>query len=161
MSPSLKAVFAWFSKKLDIRPLSKQSLFVTAAVKRTMFETMQKQDGTVEKREIQKLYPKWLMRSSYHELPHYLTTDDTQSPFARIAFYALANAVVRKEVVSPFDLLKPPEGLNADARFVQAYKKRVDEAIDTQSFKQRWQGRALELKKILRRPTSHFGANLG
>lgn len=149
VSPSLKTVFAWFSDKLTVRPLSENALLITANVNRTMHEWSVDENGNRMEREINKLYPKWALRSSYHELPHYMTTDETQSPFARVALYALGNAIGRTRTLSPFDLLAPPIG--ADPRFVTAYKKRVLDALDTRTFKQRWAARAKDLQKTLKK----------
>ena len=135
MGTALRTIFTRYgwkknSKKLSMRPLSKSSLFFSAAVRPRLYEWSYDKDGQKkEKKWFQPLYPKWLLRRSYHELPHYVTTDDHNNPFSRIALYTLTNAVNRKGPVTPEQLVRPPaqddlHGEEAKA----AYAEKLDRA---------------------------------
>jgi hypothetical protein len=120
-------------KELTIRPLSDRSLFVTAAVRKSLYEWQRDEEGQrVKKRFFDPLYPAWTMRRSYHELPHYTTTDDTNNPFSRIALYALANAFNRSghgETPAPMQLIEPPANDAHPPELQAAYRARVSEAL--------------------------------
>lgn len=104
----LWAIFKRFAKKLVIKPLSRTSLFISAPVQKDMWETKKKRDGSTVKERIKQLYPKWTMRHSYHELPHYITADDRQNSFSRMVLYSLTNAVSRDDTPDPLKLIEPP-----------------------------------------------------
>jgi hypothetical protein len=134
MGTALRTLFTRYGwkkdkKDLTVRPLSKSSLFISAAVRPTLYEWHYDDKGArKEKKWFQPLYPKWLLRRSYHELPHYVTTDDNNNPFSRIALYTLANAVNRTQTTDPQELVKPPaqdlHGVEAQA----AYADRIERA---------------------------------
>lgn len=103
--------YAWRKNKkgLSVRPLSNSSLFVQTAARPTLYEWKYDEAGNrTEKKKIDPLYPSWTMRRSYHELPHYLTIDDNNNGFARMALYVMLNALKRTGTPDTMALLKPP-----------------------------------------------------
>jgi hypothetical protein len=121
----LRAVFDWFAKKMKIRDLSAHSALITAPVKKKDKEKRVRDGKTVEK-EIRGMLPKWFPVKSNHELPRYVTEDDSVSPFARMVEYSLANAVTRDRLLTPMELLAPPEG--APAAEAEAYRAKIAKA---------------------------------
>jgi len=141
---SLKEMFISLSGKLTIRPLSDTSLLIAAPVKRNMWVMKKMRDGQEKLQKIQKLYPKWSPRASFHELPHYTTNDDTQNEFASIVTNALTNAIRRDSRLQVMDLLEPaspllPTAANANAMMVneQAYRQRIKNAVHKPSVQAR------------------------
>ncbi|MBI1216809.1 MAG: hypothetical protein GC185_13465 [Alphaproteobacteria bacterium] len=134
MGTALRTVFTRYGwkkdkKELSVRPLSKSSLFLSAAVRPTLYEWKYDEDGQrKEKKWFQPLYPKWLLRRSYHELPHYITTDDNNNPFSRIALYTLTNAVNRTSTPDPAELVKPPAQDIHDEEAKAAYADKIERA---------------------------------
>ncbi|HYD17202.1 MAG TPA: hypothetical protein VEF76_01825 [Patescibacteria group bacterium] len=113
-------------KELTIRPLSDSSVFITTAVRPTLYEWEYGQNGEkLKKKWFQSLYPKWLGRRSYHELPHYVTTDENNNGFAKIVLHALTNAINRDAQVSPLALIAPPD----DAAHHASYRERIENAV--------------------------------
>ncbi len=122
----LRSLFDWFAKKLKIRTLSPNSAIITGPVKKQDKETRM-QDGKPVQKEIKGMLPKWFPFKSNHELPRYVTEDEGVSPFARIVQFSLANAVARDKLLSPLDLLPPPDGtLQAEA---DAYRAKIAKAV--------------------------------
>jgi len=118
------------SRDLSIRPLSETSLFISTAVKPHLQETLVDADNQpTGKKPIAPLYPLWTLRRSYHELPHYLTTDDNSNQFAKIALYALTNAVTRNDSTKVVDLLTPPKNDTFSAAAQAAYRARIEAAM--------------------------------
>lgn len=122
----LKTLFARYARNLTIKPLSKTSLFVSAAVKKQMWE-WRTQAGETWQQKITPLLPSWTLIKSYHELPHYITHDENLSQFAKIAGYALTNATARTERVAPLDLIAPPATVAAQE--AAAYRERIRRAV--------------------------------
>ena len=88
--------------------------------------------GNVVKKAFEPLYPKWTFRRSYHELPHYITTDDNSNQFARIALYALVNAVSRNNAAAtpaPLELISPPSNDAHSLAQQAAYRARIESAL--------------------------------
>ncbi len=128
----LSAIYNKFAKRiankngLVIRPLSDTSVIVNAPVRATDYQWQYDENGNrTEKKYFQLLYPKWLHRRSYHELPHYITRDESNNSFANIAYYALVNAINRKDRIAPLDLLKPAPATAETA----AYQAKIAAAI--------------------------------
>lgn len=110
LTASLKEMFRHYSKKLRIKSLSKVSLHISAPVRGGMREMKKDKEGNWFRKKIDLLYPNWLLRRSYHELPHYVTHEDRHNKFSKIAIYALTNSVQRKErPKNTEDLLQPAE----------------------------------------------------
>jgi hypothetical protein len=131
---ALRTVFtryAWEknTKDLSIRPLSPSSLFVNAAVKADLYEWVSNEKGIRTKRKVNPLFPAWTFSRSYHELPHYITKDDTNNGFSRIALYATVNAVSRTSLVKPLSLLDPPPGDVFSKEDQAAYRERIKRAL--------------------------------
>lgn len=132
LGTALRVIFGRYgldkkNKDLSIRPLSDSSLFLTTSVRPTLYEWKYTDAGQKEsKKWFDPLYPKWTLRRSYHELPHYLTTDDENNRFSRIALYAMINAVNRKDSIKPQQLIAPPAGSKDD---VGEYSKRIEQAL--------------------------------
>ncbi len=96
----LRAVFSWLAKGLQIEKLSATSIMVTAPAKKPKFRL----DAGTLREKINSFLP----ARTNHELKRYMGEDDTASPFARIIRYALTNALGRKALQSPLDLIAPP-----------------------------------------------------
>lgn len=122
----LRAVFDWFAKKLKIKTLSPHSAIITGPVKKKDKETRM-QDGKPVQKEIKGMLPKWFPFKSNHELPRYVTEDEDVSPFARIVQFSLGNAVARDKLLSPLDLLPPPDGTPQAA--ADAYRAKIANAV--------------------------------
>ena len=122
----LRAMFAWFARKLQIQALSDSSAIISASVKKSNKEIRQK-DGKKVERKIETMAPKWFPVRSLHELPRYVTEDEGLSPFAKIVEYSLTNAVNRDCRLSPLDLMSPPTGVDAQA--AAAYTAKIDKAF--------------------------------
>lgn len=103
----LRTLFARYARNLTVKSLSKTSLFISAAVKKEMWE-WSNNAGEARKQKITPLLPSWTFIKSYHELPHYITHDENLSQFAKIVGYALTNATARTERLAPMDLIAPP-----------------------------------------------------
>ncbi len=100
------------TKTLVVRRISDTSVMVTAPVRPTYYQWQYDENGNrTKKKYFEPLYPKWLFRKSYHELPHYITRDESNNAFANTAYYALVNALRRKERISPMALLDVPDGI--------------------------------------------------
>jgi hypothetical protein len=118
------------SKDLSIRPLSDSSIFISAAVRPSLYEfKTDEQTGERQKKGFAPLYPSWTGRRSYHEMPHYVTVDDKNNPFARIALYALTNAVNRAGAPKALPLLNTPDGCPFGPEAAQAYGLRLEQAM--------------------------------
>lgn len=135
MGTALRTLFTRYGyakdvKDLSVRPLSPSSLFFSAAVRPTLYEWQYGQDGQrKEKKWFDPLYPKWTMRRSYHELPHYVTTDDANNPFSRVALYTLTNAVNRTQTPQTTALVQPPAQPLHDEAAKAAYAERIARAM--------------------------------
>lgn len=120
----LRTVFKPFAQKqndLSIRRLSETSILVSAPVSAKLHEWKYDDEGQrTEKKRIEPLYPIWSLRRSYHELPHYVTTDENHNSFANIALYALMNAVSRTGRLEPMQLL---EAASSSAEYRQKIAK--------------------------------------
>jgi hypothetical protein len=122
--------YAWkkHDKPLTITPLSDTSLFVTTSVRPSLYEWQYDKDGKrAGKRPFPPLYPAWTQRRSYHELPPYLTTDDANNQFSRIALYTLINAFNRTS--APADLLQVPENDSHSRDLQDSYRLRINTAM--------------------------------
>jgi len=116
-------------KELSIRPLSDSYMFVSTAVRPSLHEYEYDEDGNRTKKPLAPLYPKWTLRRSYHELPHYVTTDLKNNGFANIILCALTNAVNRTETQDKVKLLDMPAGDFIDPETREAYETRIQEAL--------------------------------
>jgi hypothetical protein len=118
------------NKDLSIRPLSKTSLFISTSVRPSLYEWKYNDEGErIGKKPFEPLYPAWAKRRSYHELVHYVTTDDRNNGFSRIVAYSLANAVGRDMTPAPLDLLTPPANDTFGAEAQAAYRERIANAL--------------------------------
>ncbi|MBI3440824.1 MAG: hypothetical protein HY052_03305 [Proteobacteria bacterium] len=126
----LRTTFTGYANKqrsLTVRPLSDTSVYITAPVRPSDYEWKYDDSGRpVEKKHFGLLYPRWTGLRSYHELQHYLTTDEKNNSFANIALYALINAVNRQGTVKPMDLIQPPP---ANQNASEAYRAKIAAAI--------------------------------
>ncbi|HYD17188.1 MAG TPA: hypothetical protein VEF76_01750 [Patescibacteria group bacterium] len=122
----LRAVFDWFARGMKIRDLSAHSTIIKAPVRKKDKEKRVRDGKTVEK-EIRGMLPKWFPLKSNHELPRYVTEDDSVSPFARMVEYSLANAVTRDRLLTPMELLAPPA--DAPAQVADAYRAKIAKAV--------------------------------
>lgn len=134
LGTSLRALFKIgadkHKKPLTIRPLSDSSVFITTAVRPTLYEWQYDDKGEkAQKKWFAGLYPKWSGRRSYHELPHYLTTDDKNNGFAKVVLYSLINAVNRDAEIKPMDLIQPPARDTHAEEAQAAYRERIEQAI--------------------------------
>jgi len=121
----LRAMFAWCAHRLKIEPLSDSSVLISAAVKKSGFQTEDAGDKSLQEK-FNALVRKRFPIKSYHELPRYVTEDEHLSSFARIVQYGLTNAVNRTGPVTPLDLLEPPKGVPApDA---QTFREKIAKA---------------------------------
>lgn len=117
------------TKSLSIRPLSASNIFVNAAVRPSLYEWKYDEERNRVKKDLNPLYPSWTLRRSYHELPHYVTTDDTNNEFSRIALYATVNAINRTGKSDPTALLAPPPGDIHDSAAQDSYRARIAQAL--------------------------------
>lgn len=122
----LKTLFARYARDLTIKPLSKTSLFISAAVKREMWE-WRTHEGETWRQKITPMLPSWTLIKTYHELPHYITHDENLSQFAKIAGYALVNATARTDRMPPLALIAPPPGI--PDKEASAYTERIHRAV--------------------------------
>jgi len=135
MGTALRTAFGKYgwkknSKDLTVRPLSETSVFISTSVRPDLHEMKPGINGKFEKKPIEPLYPAWTLRRSYHELPHYITLDDNNNQFARIALYALTNAVTRQQSgVAALDLISPPQQDSHSAEAQAAYRNRIEQAL--------------------------------
>lgn len=135
--PSFREWLIQFKKKLTIVKMSSTSVYVTAPIKPELWEERELKDGRKIRQKIEALFPRWMPFNSYHELSHFTTHDDTQSNFARMAVYALHNAVRRTSAIDPMDLIEPVElpllaAANDDAQPLADtpdYKTRLGNAV--------------------------------
>lgn len=117
-------------KPLIIRPLSPANVFITAAARPTLYEYKVEPDSENRvKKEFDPLYPAWTQRRSYHELVHYVTLDDRNNGFSRIALYATTNAVNRTGTPEPIRLLDPPANDTFSAEAQASYRQRIEAAL--------------------------------
>lgn len=116
-------------KELSVRPLSLSTVFINAAVRPTLYEFKVDAEGNRVKKNIDPLYPAWAQRRSYHELPHYVTTDDKNNGFSRIAFYAVQNALSRTGSAETLKLLDPPANDVFSEEAKEAYRQRISQAL--------------------------------
>ncbi|TNE32375.1 MAG: hypothetical protein EP349_01675 [Alphaproteobacteria bacterium] len=104
----LTKIFNFHAKKLKVKPLSETSLHVSAPVPADMHEWKREKSGNWVQEKIKTFYPRWMLLRSHHELPHYVTYEDKQNEFSKMAIYALTNALKRtgrpEQVI---DLIKP------------------------------------------------------
>ena len=117
------------TKPLSIRPLSASYAFINAAVRSSNYEYKFDDSGSRVKKYISLLYPGWTGRRSYHELPHYVTTDPDNNDFARIVLHAVTNAVNRAGAPEPLKLLDPPPGAGFSPESQAAYSWRIKQAL--------------------------------
>ncbi len=103
----LRVFFAKHARKLDIRPLSKTSVLITATVEKRTWEWRKTPDGKQKRKAIHPVFPRWTGLHAYHEPAHYITNDDSHSPFSKLVLYALLNAVNRNDVPDALKLLEP------------------------------------------------------
>lgn len=131
----LRTVFGRYTtqkndKDLTVRPLSETSVFAQTAVRPTYYEWKYDEDGNKkEKKWFDPLYPKWAQRRSYHELPHYVTTDDNNNQFARMALYSLINCINRGASPDVMKLIEPPANDTATQAAQDAYRARIEGAL--------------------------------
>ncbi len=117
-------------KELTVRPLSDSSLFVTAAVRNSLYEWNYDDGGNrLNKRPFDPLLPEWTLLRSYHEIPHYTTMDLKNNSFACIAHYALVNAFNRDGKMSPLDMIQPPANHTHSQETQSEYRARISEAM--------------------------------
>jgi hypothetical protein len=118
-------------KPLNIRKLSPSYVFVTAAARPTLYEyKVDVNTGNRDKKVFDPLYPSWTQRRSYHEMVHYVTVDDRNNGFSRVALYALVNAINRTGLIEePLKLLDPPANDKFGAEAVESYRARIDDAL--------------------------------
>lgn len=130
----LKTLFARYARNLNIKKLSAASAFISAAVSKQSVEWRMAKGKTWQER-IRPLIPSWTFIKSYHELPHYVTHDESLSQFAKIVNFALTNAVARAPVyaggdgkrLDPLEMIQPPKGIPAaDAA---AYNAKIEKAM--------------------------------
>jgi hypothetical protein len=135
LGTALRTVFGRYAsekhtKDLTIRPLSETSVFASTAVRPTYYEWKYDEQGEKkEKKWFDPLYPKWAGRRSYHELPHYVTTDDNNNQFARMALYALINCINRGPAPDTMKLIEPPANDTATQAAQDAYRERIAGAM--------------------------------
>lgn len=122
----LKTMFARFARKLNVKPLSDSSLFISAAVKKEDFEE-RIADGKTWRARIKPLIPAWMIMKSHHELPHYITHDENLSQFARIVLFSMTNAITRTARIAPLDLIQPPKGTSEE--IATPYRERIKGAM--------------------------------
>jgi hypothetical protein len=114
-------------KPLTLRLLSKTSIFIAAPARPSLYEWEYNGDGTRrEKKFFDPLFPRWWLARSYHELPHYVTTDENNNPFANIAMYAVLNALNRTGTPDPLKLVAATPGETEDR---VAYRAKIAEAL--------------------------------
>jgi hypothetical protein len=135
LGTALRTVFGRYAsekntKDLTIRQLSDTYVFASTAVRPTYYEWKYDENGEKkEKKWFDPLYPKWARRRSYHELPHYVTTDDNNNQFARMALYALTNCINRGASPDVMKLIEPPANDTATQAAQDAYRARIEGAI--------------------------------
>lgn len=127
LSTPLRALFVRYANQLTIKPLSDTSLFITAAVKKKMWEWRITREGGKEKKKIEPLLPAWALIKTGHELPHYITNDDEHNQFSKIVLNALINALNRKEKLGVMQLLEPAVPLPAEE--LAAYREKIAKAV--------------------------------
>ncbi len=116
-------------KRLSIRPLSPSSIFINAAARPSLYEYKTNDAGERIKKNFDPLYPVWMHRRSYHELPHYITTDDKNNDFSRIALYAVAAALNRTSTPDPLKLIELPDNDTFNPTEQTAYQQRIQNAL--------------------------------
>lgn len=116
-------------KPLSIRPLSPANVFISAAARPSLYEYKTDENGARVKKDFDPLYPAWTQRRSYHELVHYVTLDDKNNGFSRIALYAVTNALNRTGTPESLKLLEPPVNDKFDAEAQAAYRERIQSAL--------------------------------
>ncbi len=116
-------------KDLSVRPLSAATVFISAAARASLYEFKTDENGERVKKPLDTLYPAWTQRRSYHELPHYVTTDDKNNDFSRIALYAVTNALNRTGTPETLALLNPPSNDTFSSEAQEAYRKRIEQAL--------------------------------
>lgn len=131
---SFKELSAAYTKKLSIRKLSKRSWYISAPVQKELWEQNQDEDGNIVMRNVVRpLFPKWWVRHSHHELPHYTTDQHESNQFAKIARFALINSIQRTRALRPDEMIAPPKCiLGKDAKIdseCEAYQKRIKSAF--------------------------------
>lgn len=123
----LKTLFARFARRLNIKQMSGTSALISAAVTKAKWETVSRDNAADEKRRISPLFPSWTMVKSYHELPHYITTDENLNQFAKIVHYSATNAINRTAKLSPLALLEPPAGVPEQT--AAAFRTKIRKAV--------------------------------
>jgi hypothetical protein len=118
-------------KSLNIKKLSPSSVFMTAAASRELKdEEICKQTGTLKEKIVEPLFPKWTFHRSYHELQHYVTLNPKYNGFANVVLCALTNAIDRRETTAPLDLIQPPAKGVLTTETNDAYKARLQRALE-------------------------------
>lgn len=123
----LRAVFRRYARHLLIKPLSKTSLLITAAVSKNLWEWRKNPNGGKTKRDFLPQLPSWTGLASHHELPHYVTTDDDHSQFSKIVMHGLINAARRQATLEVKALLEPC-GTTDTAEEIRDYRARIARA---------------------------------
>jgi hypothetical protein len=118
-------------KPLSVTPLSPANVFINAAARPSLYEyKVDINTGERTKKTFDPLYPPWVQRRSYHELVHYVTLDDRNNGFARIALYSMTNAINRAiGAPDPLQLLNPPANDKFGADAQAEYRERIASAI--------------------------------
>lgn len=120
------------TKALNIRPFSSSYAFLTAAVRPSLHEYKYDDSGLQIKKYFTPLYPKWTGRRSFHEIPHYVTTDPNNNQFSNVALHTLTNAINRSETEQtpkPLDLVMAQTQNPIMTEDQVAYNARIMEAI--------------------------------
>jgi len=127
----LGKIFARYNDALAIRKISKSALLATATIAKKMWEWRDGPDGSSVKFDISPLFPKnWWFRS-HHEIEHYVTSDQTHNPMAKLVVNALINAVNRRGSLAPEQLLEPVTA--AGPVEAQDYRQRIRDAFTAKS----------------------------
>ena len=123
----LRGIFIKYARRLVIKPLSDTSLLITAAVRRKMWDWRITPEGAKKKINIVPQLPRWLLLSTHHELPHYITSDDEHNQFSKIVLHALINAANRQDKPEVLKLLEPAASHTPEE--IAAYRERIAKAI--------------------------------
>lgn len=127
----LGKIFARYNDALAIRKISKNALLATATIAKKMWEWRDGPDGGSVKFDISPLFPKnWWFRS-HHEIEHYVTSDQTHNPMAKLVINALINAVNRPGRLEPEQLLAPVTA--ASPLEAEDYRQRIRDAFTVKS----------------------------
>ena len=123
----LSRIFSRHSRDLVIRQLSRTSLLITAAIPRKFWNWRDEEDGSRVKASIAPLLPEKSRVRTNHEMPHYMTCDDEHNAFSKIVLYTLVNAIGRKTLLTPAELIQPDKA--QDMEKAKSYRDRIDAGI--------------------------------